>query len=131
MSGAGAPPGSPLQVELFSDPVLLGTTTADASGAFRVTVTVPLDTSPGLHTLRVSAVGGTFREETTLVVSAPAVVQSRTQQVLSRTGGAFTRATGAAAAIGLAGFVLVALAWQGGHRQPAFGRRSQWPRRRR
>lgn len=128
MSGSGFPPGSPLQAELFSDPVLLGTTTADAAGSFRLTVTVPLNTTPGAHTLRVSVVGGTLKAETTLTVAAPAAVQPRTQ-VLSRTGGAFARAARAAAALVVGGFFLVGLTWRRGLPEPAFGLRPRTSKR--
>jgi hypothetical protein len=44
VSGSGYPPNTPLEVLLLSDPVLLGTTTTDASGRFAVVVTIPIIT---------------------------------------------------------------------------------------
>ena len=128
MTGSGFPAGAPLVAELFSDPVQLGTTVADASGRFRMVVTVPLGTSPGLHTLRVRGVGGTPFADASLLVTAPAAALRAAQAgTLSRTGGDFTRPAGLAFVLVLTGFVLVGLAWPDG----LAGRRSPWPNRRR
>lgn len=51
ISGAGFVASADLRIELRSTPVLLGTATTDATGAFRTTVTVPADTAPGAHSL--------------------------------------------------------------------------------
>lgn len=119
MAGSGFPPGSPLVSELFSDPVVLGTTVADANGAFRLTVTVPATTAAGLHTLRVRTVDGAVFADTTLAVVAPVATTAPlvAAGALSRTG---TEVAGPARmALGLlaVGVVLVGLA----HRRP------QWP----
>jgi hypothetical protein len=132
VTGSGFPPGAPLVAELFSDPVQLGTTAADASGRFRLVVTVPLATSPGLHTLRVRGVDGTPFADASLLVTAPAAPFRAAQTgTLSRTGGDFTRRAGLAFVLVVAGFVLVSLAWD--DRRPAglAARRSPWPGRRR
>jgi hypothetical protein len=110
--------------------VRLGTTVADAFGRYRMVVTVPLGTSPGLHTIRVSVVGGTLFAETTLVVTAPVVVAQRATPVLSRTGGNLTTPAGMAFVLMVAGFVLVGLSWNRRPVRPA-ARRSPWPNRRR
>ncbi|MDE3204867.1 MAG: PKD domain-containing protein [Acidobacteriota bacterium] len=47
----GFTPGEPVSVTLHSAPVLLETTTADASGAVNATVTIPAGTAPGAHEL--------------------------------------------------------------------------------
>lgn len=132
MNGSGFPPGEPLVAELFSDPVQLGTTVADASGRFQIVVTVPLGTSPGLHTLRVRGVGGTPFADTSLLITAPAPsLQVAQGGILSRTGGDFTRRAGLAFVLMAAGLVLVGLAWN--DRRPAglAGLRSPWSSRRR
>jgi hypothetical protein len=138
LTGSGFPPGAPVQAELFSDPVLLGTTTTNAAGSFRLTVVIPLDTAPGLHTVRVSVVGGTAFAVTTLFVTAPvraATVQGSeavTVATLTRTGSDVGGPARLALALVVAGFVLVGLAWRGeGATGPAFGRRGAWPPRRR
>ncbi len=95
--GSGFPANSPLDVLLFSTPVLLGTTTADASGNFRTVVTIPPGTEPGVHRIVVAVRGGTVQAETTLTVisagiavrAAPnsvAPVAAAPRQQLSRTG---------------------------------------------
>lgn len=132
MAGGGFPPGAPLAAELFSDPVQLGTTVADASGRFRIVVTVPLGTAPGLHTLRVRVLGGTQFADASLLVTTPAAALRAVQAgTLSRTGGDFTRRAGLALVLMVAGLVLVGLAWN--DRRPAglAGPRSPWPDRRR
>lgn len=132
MNGQGFPPGGPLVAELFSDPVQLGTTVADASGRFQMVVTVPFGTSPGLHTLRVRGVDGTPFADTSLLITAPAAALQVAQSgTLSRTGGDFTRRAGLAFVLMAAGFVLVGLACN--DRRPAglAARRSPWSSRRR
>lgn len=69
VSGERFPARAELRAELTGGPVLLGTTSADANGAFRMVVTVPGGTPPGRHTVRVSALGGIIRAETTLLVA--------------------------------------------------------------
>ncbi|GIE93175.1 hypothetical protein [Paractinoplanes rishiriensis] len=51
ITGSGYAPFSTVYLSLFSNPVSLGTTTADANGNISVTVTVPLGTPIGNHTL--------------------------------------------------------------------------------
>ncbi len=50
-TGVGFDPGGRVIVELRSDPVVLGTFTADESGIVDATVTIPADTPAGEHTL--------------------------------------------------------------------------------
>jgi hypothetical protein len=130
VTGSGFPPGAPLVTELFSDPVQLGNTVADASGRFRIVVTVPLGTPAGLHTLRVRGIDGTPFADTSLLVTAPALRGAPTA-TLSRTGANFTRRAGLAFVLMVAGFVLVALAWNDQRPAGIAGRRSSWPDRRR
>jgi hypothetical protein len=124
VTGSGFPPGSPLVAELFSDPVVLGSTAADGNGAFRLVVTVPTSISPGLHTLRVRTIDGSVVADTTLAVTAPVATTAPrpVAGALSRTGGAFARTAVVAFGLVVAGSVLVGLSLG---RQP--GRRRRWP----
>ncbi|MDQ1358093.1 MAG: hypothetical protein QOG44_2466, partial [Acidimicrobiaceae bacterium] len=70
VSGGGFPGGSQLHLTLFSDPVLLATTTANALGGYQATVTIPAGTAPGTHTVVVSTTTGTTQAQTTLTVTA-------------------------------------------------------------
>jgi len=55
LSARGLPPQTEVVVEIRSTPQLLGTTVADALGAFALSVTVPADLEPGDHTLVATA----------------------------------------------------------------------------
>ena len=55
ISGRDAPPGSTIDVELHSTPVTIGSTVANATGAFSLTVAIPEDAEPGAHHLVVIA----------------------------------------------------------------------------
>jgi probable HAF family extracellular repeat protein len=63
IGGGGFDPGSQVGAFLFSDPVLLGVADVGGDGAFSIEVTVPLGTTPGVHTVVVmgSAPDGTRR----------------------------------------------------------------------
>ena len=131
VAGTGFPPDTPVVAELFSDPVVLGSTATDAAGAFRLVVTVPTTTSPGLHTLRVRTADGTLAAETTLAVTGLTVAAVVSPVVtgggsLSRTGGDLTGPGRLALGLVVAGFVLVALSWR--ERSATLpARRPQWP----
>jgi hypothetical protein len=62
ISGTDAPPGAPLTLVFESTPVVIGTTTADASGNFVVQTTIPADAAPGRHTIRVEGATGCAAE---------------------------------------------------------------------
>ena len=128
MSGAGFPAGAPLAVDLFSEPVRLGNTIADASRSFRLAVVVPIGTTPGVHTLRVSEVGTGLAAETTLEVLAPAPLPTQpTTGSLSRTGGDLVKGAVAALGLLLAGFLFVGLSGRDHHRRPWPAQRRCWP----
>jgi LPXTG-motif cell wall-anchored protein len=59
VSGTGFEADAALRFELRSDPVDLGTVTADADGAFSRTLTIPANTPAGVHTLAVILADGT------------------------------------------------------------------------
>jgi hypothetical protein len=69
VSGKGFPGGSVLSLTMFSNPVTLGTTTADSTGSFQVTVTVPATTAPGTHTLVVATADAARQAQTSLTVT--------------------------------------------------------------
>jgi hypothetical protein len=55
IEGTDAPANATIDVELHSTPILLGSTTADALGAFSLTTTIPMDAEPGAHNIVVIA----------------------------------------------------------------------------
>lgn len=57
ISGDGWLPGSTVSLTLLSDPVDLGTAAVDDDGEFSTAVTIPADTPPGDHTIRVAGTG--------------------------------------------------------------------------
>lgn len=72
LKGAGYQSGEALEIWLLSTPVQLATVTADASGTFSVTVTIPASTPPGAHTLEVrGAQSGVFARSFTVYGALP------------------------------------------------------------
>jgi len=154
VSGSGFPPGGPLLLQLFSDPVTLGTTTADAAGAFRVVVTIPIGTPAGVHTVVVTGPGGVPQAQAALTVTAPRGLVGLLSQVLTqllsplsagvvtpvigavplaRTGSHAARLSRLAFLLVVGGSLLVGLAWTSPARAGAFpasgrrfGRRRYW-----
>lgn len=53
VSGVNFMPNTRIRITLYSTPVILSTVSADGSGAFSTTVTIPADTAVGTHTLEV------------------------------------------------------------------------------
>jgi parallel beta-helix repeat protein len=72
VSGTGFAPGEPVSVTLHSDPVLLATATADATGAISTTVTIPSNTPPGAHTIVIEGKTSGVTASAALTVTAPA-----------------------------------------------------------
>ena len=72
VAGSGLQPGAHVVVKIFSDAQVLGTTTVAADGSFRLTVAVPPDTDPGVHTLAVFANGVLVGSVTITVLGASA-----------------------------------------------------------
>jgi alpha-L-fucosidase len=69
-------PGSIVTQTLFSDPVNLGTATADATGELASTVTIPSTVPLGSHTLRLQGTANTgdpFTLDVGVTVATPAV----------------------------------------------------------
>jgi hypothetical protein len=143
VTGTGFPAGSPALVQLFSDPVTLGTATVDTAGRFRIVVTIPLVTAPGVHTLVATGPGGSPRAQAPLTVAAPAGVLGLVSQVvrpllapalLARTGSATDEAGRLALLLMVAGGLLVVAEGCASPSRagpfPFRSRRSRWPRRR-
>lgn len=70
VTGTAFEPGTPVTVELRSDPVQLGTATVDASGAFTLTGTIPVNTPAGQHAIVV--LSGAVQLATLAVTISPA-----------------------------------------------------------
>ncbi len=51
IQASGWQPSAPVDIYLHSEPILIGTLTADANGDINGAVTIPADTQPGFHTL--------------------------------------------------------------------------------
>jgi hypothetical protein len=122
VSGTGFPPGSQLNVDLFSTGVLVGKTTANSLGDYQVTVTIPANTIPGTHTLVVSTSTSTLQVQTTVIVTA-ATTTTTVGGALSFTGANLRGPGILALLLVLAGVISVAVTWR---RRPA-----DWPIRRR
>ena len=75
LTGQGYSPGEPIRFVLHSEPVELGTVTADGSGRFEQTVTIPVTTAVGQHTIEVVGVScGVTTTVPLTVVAAPVAV---------------------------------------------------------
>lgn len=76
-TGAGYAAGERVQVVVYSNPVILGSYTADSSGHLNATFTVPVDIKTGAHT--VEATGWVSHHATNgrLLVVTAAVVEGR------------------------------------------------------
>lgn len=112
---AGWAPNTEVTATLFSTPVVLGTTVTDAQGRLTQGFTIPADTAPGPHTLRMSGLNPQnvpTNVDLALTVVAPAAAAppaapSRPGVVpaprLPRTGGEALLALGLAAGLLAAG----------------------------
>ena len=72
VTGAGFHPGELVDATLFSTPIGLGTTTADASGRVSATFVIPADLEPGLHRIELVGRSSGVRASVSLEVTAPA-----------------------------------------------------------
>lgn len=75
ISSSGWFPNGSITITLHSDPVALGTFSADSSGRLAVTVTIPANTAAGAHTVDLTGVGADSNAHTVslgLTVIAPA-----------------------------------------------------------
>jgi alpha-L-fucosidase len=74
VTGSGFTPCAEVTLTLHSDPVALGTVTADATGAFSKPVTIPASTPAGSHTITGTA--GSTNGIVTLTVTAAGTTTS-------------------------------------------------------
>lgn len=108
VTGSNFVPYEGITLTLHSTPVTLATTTANGSGSFSVTVTIPSDTAPGTHTIL--ATGATGDSASTIIVvtgaiSPPATVTSG----LAFTGADIAAVSGVGAiALALGGMLVLA-----------------------
>lgn len=70
LTGVGFAAGESVQVWLHSDPVLLATVTADASGVLQATVTIPASAAPGAHEIVVTGLTSNGSASAALTVLA-------------------------------------------------------------
>lgn len=91
VSGTGFAPGAEIVFELHSDPIALGTLTADAGGVLSGSLKIPASAPAGAHTL--VALSGA-----TVVASTPLSVTAAAGQGGTGSGGATTGGTGGALA---------------------------------
>jgi hypothetical protein len=108
ISGTGFTPGATIGFELHSDPIALGTLTADADGALQGTLRIPVSAPAGAHTL-VALSGTTVIASTALTVTAAAGAGTGGQAGGSAVAlGGGLAATGADAPVALIAFAVVA-----------------------
>lgn len=91
VSGGGYGPNSEVTITFESAPVVLGVVRVDASGQFTTRVRIPVDATPGTHTLRATGAGAQGGPR---VLTATINVVGRQAGPASTTGGgAGSRAT--------------------------------------
>lgn len=71
IEGAGFPAGATVSFELHSDPVSLGSVTADAVGALHLDTTIPASVTGGSHTVLAFVGGARFASTAVQVGAAP------------------------------------------------------------
>jgi hypothetical protein len=101
--GSGFPANTALEITMSSDPVVLASTTSNASGSYSVVVTIPAGTAPGAHQILVRG-GGVQATTTIMVVTKPVPLHPRV-----RTGSDPGSALRLAALVFLAGGLLLLL----------------------
>lgn len=107
VSGGGFAGNSTVTISIASTPTVIGTTTANASGAFTVTVTIPSSISPGVHTISASGVDPAGAP---LVLTASITVTSSPTSPSGATSASGLPNTGTNVAIGVgAALILIAL----------------------
>lgn len=116
----GLPAATEYSIVLHSDPVVLGTVTTDADGAFATSVVIPADTPAGAHTIAVESSDGTAVVSLAITVTADGAVvidpvdttTAVTTGAAVNTGGTVSGGNAAASAlpwIGLSAVGVVAL----------------------
>jgi hypothetical protein len=122
ISGTGFPANASLQIQLASTPSTIGTVSADASGAFQTTVTIPATTEPGTHTITVGEASGADQVQATITVTAASTSGSTTSTTvagaLGLTGSDARRSLAIALGLLGLGLLLLAAGWPGSSRLP-------------
>lgn len=90
VAGSGFAANAALRIELRSTPVAMGSITADADGAFRTSVTVPVETPAGAHRIVVIDAAGVETAIALAVTAAPVVTQPGTDDPGDTSGGGVT-----------------------------------------
>ncbi len=109
VSGSGLPPGADVDVWIFSEPALLGSTVVASDGTFRNQMGLPGGISPGIHTLQLNVFeeDGSYRSVAigVIVAGAPATVPAGDGGLVSPTSPRPATATGLLSAALLAASV--------------------------
>ena len=97
VGGTGFSPSEPVRVTLFSEPVVLGTTTADQNGLASLTFVLPANTPPGAHTIEMLGLASGKQLSVALQVSPSSTTTTTTTTTVP---GATTTAAGGAGSEG-------------------------------
>ncbi len=97
VGGTGFSPSEPVRVTLFSEPVVLGTTTADQNGLASLTFVLPASTPPGAHTIEMLGLASGKQLSVALQVSPSSTTTTTTTTTVP---GATTTAAGGAGSEG-------------------------------
>jgi len=73
VTGSGFPPNTGVTVDIQSTPLVLGTLTADANGAFSKTFTIPCSVGSGSHTVTATAATGQKASTGVTLAACPVV----------------------------------------------------------
>jgi hypothetical protein len=112
VNGQGFQPGEGITLQLFSTPVTLGTTTADPTGAFSTSVTIPASTPVGNHTIVATGNTSGTTASTGIVVGTASTTGAGTGTSSGSSSGGSLAFTGADLAA-MAGVGAIALALGG------------------
>ena len=98
VGGSGFSPGEPVRVTLFSEPVVLGTPTADQNGLASLTFVLPTNTPPGAHTIEMLGLSSAKQLSVALQVNPSSTTTTSTTTTVP--GATTTAAAGAGAGSG-------------------------------
>ncbi len=108
LSAGGFEPGEPVEFLMRSEPVLLGTAVADASGVVRLTVTIPSAATAGAHHLYAFGLRSRTGAQAPVQVEASAA-NSTTNSPLASNGRSGALALTGAGAVGTLGVAVMLL----------------------
>jgi len=105
VSGSNFTPGGTVTIDIESTPVFLASVTADPTGAFSTTVTIPADTVPGSHTILATDAAG---DSATTALTVTGVVPVAASPGLPFTGADIAALSGVGAiALALGGMLIL------------------------